>query len=38
VQIFAQRNQRHIDHRDIGVQNRKHRRDRDQSQPRVCRA
>jgi hypothetical protein len=38
VQIFAQRNQRHIDRGDIHVQNRKHRRDRDQSQPRVCRA
>ena len=38
VQIFAQRHQRHIDRRDIEVQNREHRRDRDQSQPRVCRA
>jgi hypothetical protein len=38
VQIFAQRNQRHIHRGDIHVQNRKHRRDGDQSQSPVCRA
>jgi len=35
VQIFAQRNQRHVDGRDIGVQNREHDGDYNQGQARV---